>query len=205
MIYFMKKWLFFLLIGFSFATFASPREIILLRHTDKLAQSETGPTLSAKGYVRALKFTYYFLNRFGEPDFVIAGKPKGADSSIRELQTVAPLVNILAARYPNTGFDILHPYTHDEFGELSKYILTDKKFDDALVLICWRHTKIVELAKALGVEDKLDPWPDNDYDSVYVIEYTKYGKVARFNILHNQYPINSEVTWDDVYNKLNAL
>ena len=184
---------------------AAPRQIVLLRHTDKLQQHLTGPAVSAKGYARAVKFSYYFLSYFGEPDFVVAGKPKGKDASIRELQTVGPLVNILAQRHPDTGFDILHPYTHEEFKELSNYLLTDKKFDDKLVLICWRHTKIVELAKELGVKGKLDPWPNDDYDSVYILDFNKSGKLIEFTILRNQYPIHDDVTWESLYSRIQDL
>lgn len=185
--------------------YSAPRQIILLRHTDKLKQNLTGPALSAKGYVRTVKFAFYFLNYFGEPDFVVAGKPKGKDASIRELQTVGPLVNILAQRHPDTGFDILHPYTHDEYEKLTKYLLKDDKFDNKLILICWRHTKIVELAKELGVKDKLEPWPDDDYDSVYVLDYDKAGKLKKFTILHNQYPVQQSLTWDDVYQQMKGF
>lgn len=185
--------------------YSTPRQIVLLRHADKLPQYLTGPAVSAKGYIRALKFSFYFLSYFGEPDFVVAGKPKGKDASIRELQTVGPLVNILAERHPDIGFDILHPYTHEEYDELAKYILKDKKFDNKLVLICWRHTKIVELVKALGVKNKLEPWPDDDYDSVYILDYDQFGTITKFTILHNQYPMNNAVTWENIYQYVQYL
>ena len=73
------------------------------------------------------------------------------------------------------------------------------------MLICWRHTKIVELAKSLGVKDELSPWPDDDYDSVYIINYDRNGKVSSFSILHNQYPITQTVSWDALYNRFNDL
>jgi hypothetical protein len=186
----------FFIINFAYAT---PRQIVLIRHTDKLPQHHTGPALSAKGYVRAVKLSFYFLNNFGEPDFVIAGKPKGKDASIRELQSVGPLVNILAERHPDTGFSIFHPYTHDEYEKLTKFILNDKQFNNKLILICWRHTKIIELAKELGVKDKLKPWADDDYDSVYILDYEKSGKIHKFTILNNQYPMQNYLTWDAVY------
>lgn len=203
----MKKIFLFAIINFIMLSYAcaTPRQIILIRHTDKLAQHHTGPALSAKGYVRALKFSFYFLNYFGEPDFVIAGKPKGKNASIRELQTIGPLVNILAERHPDTGFSILHPYTHEEYEELTKYILNDTKFNNKLILICWRHTKIIELAKELGVKDKLKPWADDDYDSVYILDYGKSGKINKFTILNNQYPMQNQVTWDNVYQHVQYL
>jgi len=179
--------------------YAIPHKIVLVRHADKLQQKFTGPAISAKGYVRAIKFSFYYLNYFGEPDFVFAGKPKGKDASIRELQTVGPLINILAVRHPDTVFNIMHPYQHDQYEKLAKYILQDKKFDNKSVLICWRHTKIIELAEALGVKDELEPWADDDFDSVFVIEYDKSGKISRFNILRHQYPVNPTVTWEEIY------
>lgn len=197
---------FLLLISlFSAFTYATPREIILVRHADKLVQLDPGPTLSAKGYVRTLKFTNYFLKQFGEPDFIVAGDPKNKDSSIRELQTIAPLVNILSQRHPNDSINILHPFTHDEYKDLANLLLSDNKFNDKLILICWRHTNIVPLAKALGVKDTLAPWPDDDYDSVFIIQYNRSGNIDKFSILHNQYPMSKDVTWDELAVKLDPL
>lgn len=193
----------------SYNVYAVPRQIILLRHADKLNQKITGPALSPTGYVRAVKFSFYLLSRFGEPDFVIAGKPKGKNASIRELQTVGPLVNLLAMRHPDKIYPIMHPFKHDEFQNLAEYLLTNSKFDNSLILICWRHTKIIELAQALGVTEALTPWPDDDYDSVYVLEYKTTGKstgrLSNFYILRNQYPVNESINWDTIYGKIQRL
>ena len=57
------------LCAFATTVIAAPREIIIIRHADKLDQDETGPALSAQGVMRSLKFAFYFLDKFGEPDF----------------------------------------------------------------------------------------------------------------------------------------
>lgn len=181
---------------------STPRKIIIVRHADKLEQNVTGQAVSAKGYIRSVKFAFYLLTNYGDPDFIFTGLPKKDKSSIREIQTAAPLINILTQRHPEIEYEILRPYTHEQYKEFSKYLLTDKQFNNAQVVICWRHSQIAELTTALGVKEKIKPWKDDDYDSVYIIDFdVKSGKVTEFTPLHNQYPMQNDITWES----LNAL
>lgn len=194
--------LFFLLILCVNLAFATPREIIIIRHADKLRQAEQGPSLSPKGIVRSLAFAFYYLDKFGEPDYIFATHPRGSlgkNTSMRELQTVAPLANMLALQRPNYGFPILHPYKNADFEELANYILNKKNFDGKQILICWNHKKIPLLAKKLGVKEPLPHWPTDDFDSVYVLQYDRQGKLIHFEILNQQYPVAFDGTWKALY------
>lgn len=191
----------FLIISMISTAWATPREIIIIRHGDKLEQAYPGPALSAKGQVRAVKFAGYYLKTFGQPDYVIAANPNnflGKNSSIRELQTVAPLVNILSAKKPTTGFPILHPYENADYKKLAKFIMGDAMFNDKVILICWNHTKIPPLAEKLGVTTALNKWPANDFDSVYVLKYDDQGKVTHFTMMNNQYPVHFKGDWQSL-------
>lgn len=193
----MKKWLLIFLLMLTNVAIATPKAIIIIRHGDKLDQPQPGPALSAKGQVRAVKFAFYYLEKFGEPDFVFAPNPNsfvGKNSSIRELQTVAPLINMLSRKHPETGFPILHPYENADFKKLASYVLKDKMFNDKTILICWSHKKIPQLAEKLGIKQSLPQWQAADYDSVYVIKYDN-EQVSEFTILNNQYPVNFNGNW----------
>lgn len=190
---------------FSNLVFASPQEIIIIRHGDKLDQKDPGPTLSPEGITRSIAFALYFMERFQKTDFIIATNPidlTGKNSSIRELQTVAPLANIMANRFPDQGFPILHTYASKQYDNLAKDLLKNAKFSGKKVVICWDHTVIPQLAKALGVTQTLNPWPPEDFDTVYLLQYDDKQKLKHFEILNHQYPVSNAVSWQDLYEKI---
>lgn len=195
----MKKLLIFIVIYTSLlpvTLFATPKEIIIIRHGDKLLQNDPGPTLSAKGQLRAEKFAFYYQEKFPDPDFIIAADDEGhaaRGTSIREIQTVAPLANMLAAKHPETGFSIYHPYQSDQFKRLAKDLLREHQFDGKRVLICWEHSVINKLAKHLGIVRKLPKWQGTDFDTVYVIDYDSKGNVVSFENRPAQYPVPNAV------------
>jgi hypothetical protein len=181
---------------------ALPKEIIIIRHADKLKQLKPGPTLSPKGEARAVKFALYYLKKFGEPDYIFASNPtlNGKGSSLRELQTVAPLANILAKRHPTVGPGILHTYHRMDESQLAHGILSDKKFDGKQILICWDHNRVGKLVTALGVKRFFDRWEKDDYDKVYVIQY--HSNAVQFWVLKKQYEVSFEGSWEAVDRQL---
>ena len=73
----------------------------------------------------------YFIEKFGYPDFVVATNPSNnikISSSIRELQTVAPLVNMIQNKFPKTVYPIEHPYRNTQVSLLSTWLLTKPEF-----------------------------------------------------------------------------
>lgn len=195
--------IFSLLTQLSVTSWAVPSEIILVRHGDKLLQKKPGPTLSAKGEIRAIALAFYILDKFGEPDVLIASNvdsSSGDESSLRELETISPLANMLQARHPEKTIPIVHPYADNR--AMAHLILKDKHFNGKHLIICWDHVKIPALAAKLGVKQKLSAWPHNDFDSVYIIKYGKEGKVTSFEILNNQYPVNFNGSWQELYKKI---
>lgn len=185
--------------------FAAPREIIIIRHADKLELTESGPALSAQGIMRSIKFAFYFLDKFGEPDFIVAAddqKFNGKEIAIRSIQTVAPLANIMQSRYPENDYPIIHPYPSDSYEMLADYLLSDPKFQDKLVLICWSHQRIAKLASALGITQSIPTWPKLDYDTVYVLKYNRGGVVTEFNELKNQFPVKIKGSWPELRDKI---
>jgi hypothetical protein len=180
-------------------SFASPKTIILIRHADKLKQHDPGSTLSAKGHIRAINFAFYFINTFGYVDYIFASDPKET-KSIRPVQTVAPLANILTEHYKRET-KILHQYPSKDYKKLADDLLTRKEYDNKTVLICWAHDSMPAFANKLGVKGNLPEWLSDDYDSVYVLNYNDKHELANFTTLHHQYPVD-DIYWEDLYKKL---
>ncbi len=191
---------------FFFNGWATPKEIIIVRYADKWGFKHHGPTLDPTGYARSVNFAFYFLNKFGRPDYVITTSPSNRhkySASIRELQTVAPLINILAINdRAAEGFPILYPYRPPQYSALAKWLLKSSRFNNKLVLICWDHFTIPALANRLGVRQKLPRWSKEDFDSVYIIKYHKSGEFSSFKLLHHQYPTKNIQNWTVVQKAL---
>lgn len=199
----MKKILLIIIVSvISFNSFATPKEIIIVRHADKWVQQNPGPFLSPKGQVRAAKFVGYYLSHFPKPDFIFASKPiaqHGAsdDHSYRSLQTVIPLANQLAYHNPH-GYFIDTRYQNDDYKKLANLLLHTAQYQNKIILICWHHGRANQLAQSLGVTQKLKKWGESDFDQVYVLHYNTAGKLHAFLILKNQYPVKEDSTWAEL-------
>lgn len=187
---------FFIALIFIIPVYAVPKEIILIRHADKLDQAKPGPFLSPMGLVRAQQFATYYMSHFHEPDYIIT--TAHTHSSNRELQTVMPLVTQLAMRHPNGGQPILigDEYKHDKdkkhrskLENLYTDLLNDPKFDGKTILICWHHGEIPALLDGLGVTPHQHKLEDDNYDTVYDINFDKVQGVIKLSVLSNQYPV----------------
>lgn len=178
-------------------SFAAPSEIVIVRHANKLDQKNHGPVLDPTGYKRAVHFAFYFLDKFGYPNFIIAANPnvKGHHvNSIRELQTIAPLANLLEQKNAKEEYQILDPYTVPEYPKLATWILEDERFNNKKVLVCWDHHTIPHLVNLLGVKESQPVWPESDFDSVYILHFNQ-DKLENYKFLHHQYPVAPIMSW----------
>ena len=177
---------------FSAAIFSAPREIVIIRHGDKLPKHMKGQFLSPKGQLRAEKFSHYYLTHFPKPDAVFATRPALNNSkeshSFRPIQTVAPLVNALC-KILGRDFLLQWQYYNDQYPALAHDVLTNKNYNNKQILICWHHGRINRLSKALGVKQSLPKWKSDNFDQVYVIDYDDKGAMKKFQLLKNQYPV----------------
>lgn len=206
----MKKLLCYILMSLSFhAVFATPSDIIIVRHGDKTPhllpkwdknKRKSDYTLDAKGTVRSVKLAQYIIKKFKSVDHVIAPMPKNLAtdaSSLRPAETAGPIVNMLASTNPQ-GFKLELPFHDTQYADLAHLLLTDKRFDHQRVLIIWNHNMIPQLANLLGIKEKLPAWPSADFDSVYILNYTNTGAFSHWQQLHRQYPIDHEISWDAI-------
>ena len=153
---------------------ATPAQILLIRHAEK---PEIGNGLSEDGFKRAQALRHYFetnpaVTKFGTPVAIYAMAPKDEDGSIRAIQTVAPLARDL-------NLEIHQDFTKKKIKDLAKEILSNPDYDGKMVLICWEHKIIPDIAERLGVDPRPQDWPGSDFSTVFEINYSN-NQVSSF-------------------------
>lgn len=134
------------------------KRVIIIRHAEK---PEHGDNLSCQGLNRALQLPGVLNKKFGLPNaiFVPAVNTGKSTSTARMYQTVVPF----AVKY---NLDINTKYDVNDVKDLSKEIFKKQ----GTVLLVWEHNAIDNIVRALGVDTK-EKWPDDDYDSIWIINF----------------------------------
>lgn len=149
----------------------SYRQILILRHAEK---PNTGQGLSERGEQRAQLIADYIPNVFGEPDYIYAAG--GTLKSMRPFLTIMPLWNRFKDVILDTTFEDRH--VDNVATQISKITVNHHKN----IVICWHHGQIPELLNWFCHFGKIDhdyndPWPEEDYSSIYQILIDKHGKI----------------------------
>lgn len=144
----------------------SKLKIVIIRHGEKQDKLEN---LSCAGLNRSLKLVSVLYKKIGVPDYIyIPSIGNGAKTThARMFQTISPF----ASAY---DVSINSKYSGSSFDGIIKDL--DKK--QGIVLFVWDHENIAALAKALGVQGKLD-WSGADFDSVWIITGKKKNRVLQ--------------------------
>jgi hypothetical protein len=178
----------------------APSKVFLIRHGEKLGDKgsdETGgPNLSLRGSARAAAIPVLFVPagpqstdcklkadqgsfkasygqqpvtapapRFDKPDFIVA--TADSSSSKRPRETATPVAMVLGVPFDDTSYSD----SKDDIKALGAAITGDAKYSGKVILICWHHGKIPDVAKALGVANP-PPWDGPTvFDRVWVIDY----------------------------------
>jgi hypothetical protein len=148
----------------SAATPKPPATVLIIRHAEKLTNGD--PDLSAAGYERAQLLLKAFVPAGVRPDlptpqFIFAAAP--SRHSNRSALTVVPLAEALHLQI-NQNFE------DDEYAGLAAEILSGR-YAGKTVLISWHHGRIPQLATALGDTPPYDPWPEQQFDRIWRIDY----------------------------------
>ncbi|HEY2588587.1 MAG TPA: histidine phosphatase family protein [Tepidisphaeraceae bacterium] len=138
-----------------------PRMVMIIRHAEKPDDAEN-PDLASKGRQRAEAIAKQFVERFPRPDFILA--TARSKNSNRPVETVEPLAKSLHLR-------IEAGHKNAEFEAVAHDVLADPRFAGKVVLICWHHGKIPDLARALGAAEAPAKWDPNVFDRVWEIDY----------------------------------
>lgn len=165
---------------------AVPRQVIILRHSEKQAEDsknlgELYEGLSTKGYERAAALSQYIPRHFGLPDFIFATQPGHTYPSFRPIMTCAPLaynVRTKIARNDTHPVELFNlGYSNQEVKDLAEELLSNPLYEGKNIVICWDHHRINELAEGLGVDaTQLNKWPNEVFDVTYKITFD--NKVA---------------------------
>lgn len=171
-----KIFAFVLVFGMLSNAVATPKNVIIIRHAEKIPEENH---LDLKGFERAAALAYYFsgtpLYNIPPITHVFAAGLKHADSSLRPIQTCTPIANHYKLPL-NIEFKV------NQTKELAQELLTQSKYDNSTVLICWSHGSIDSIVQALGGEDP-GFWPENVFDQVYMLTFEDEKKPTFQKIL----------------------
>jgi len=185
----MKKLLALLLIGFAISiradgqTNAAPstgaaklnvETLVCIRHCEKppggLGQ------LTCRGLNRALALPNVLLPRYGRPQFFFAPNPAQKVDSKEGYYYVRPLATIEPTAI-RCGLPVNTQFGFQEIKGLEKE-LKKPAYQNATVFVAWEHGMLDDFAKALvkhhgGDLAQVPPWPDADYDTIFVFKITR--------------------------------
>ncbi len=120
--------------------------ILMVRHAEK---PDKGTGLAPTGRQRALAYPSYFESYspdHGSPplkiDYIFAAA--NSDASCRPQLTIMPTAVALNLPIDDATAD-------DDYADLAKQIRHGSQYADSVLLICWHHGKLLDLAAELGV------------------------------------------------------
>src|SRR5580693_4787217 len=135
--------------------------VVIIRHAEKPLN---GDNLSCQGLNRSLKLPAVLVSKFGIPGYTYTPSLGLGVSTkyARMFQTVIPL----AVKY--------NLVINSRFKERdSAGLVADIIGKDGTVLLVWEHRAIPSIVRALGMHDFNLTWDDYDYDSIWIITFTK--------------------------------
>ncbi len=147
-----------------------PATILIIRHAEKLPNGDTD--LSPEGYARAQLLLKAFIPLGVRPDlptpqYIFAAAP--STHSNRSGLTVIPLADALHVQ-------INQDFKDHRYADLAAELLSGR-YAGKVVLVSWHHGKIPELAAALGATPPYNPWPEQQFDRIWRIDYVN-GKAT---------------------------
>lgn len=171
----LKYFVFLFVFAICLQSVAMPAEVLLIRHGEKPPQ---GAELNQQGWQRAKALPTMFHNRdefrkYGLPVALFAMRPDHDGGSIRAIQTLQYVSKDL-------GIAINTDFTRDQISELVQKIKTDKSLDGQMVVICWEHKVLIDIAKAFG-KSTPPPWPGKQFDRVWALDFNSSGTLISFN------------------------
>ncbi len=178
-----------LLVGLNSPLCAAPKHVILIRHGEKIPGENH---INLKGFERAEALPYYFSGTpiYNDPPIthIFATALEEADSSVRPIQTCTPTANHYSLPL---NIDFKHTATRD----LANELLTNPKYDNSTVLVCWSHGHMREIVTALGAEDP-GIWENNIFDQVYFLTFEGNDK-PKFEIFLQKLMFGDRATFQD--------
>ena len=140
-----------------------PARILLLRHAEKTGRTDD-IYLSKEGMERAERLAAYIPRTFGRPDFIYAAAR--SKRSIRSIETMKPLAAAL-------GIELQYHIEDKDFRSLVREIFSRVEYRGKMIVICWHHGKLPEIAALLGAPQfgYPDPWPQDCFNLILDLRY----------------------------------
>jgi hypothetical protein len=166
----MKKMIIYIFIGIigTSPAYALPKYVLLMRHAEKPAE---GNELSPQGWERAKALPELFRRSdfaaFGSPQALIAMGQKKNSTSQRAIETLSFLAKAI-------NLPIQDDYNRGDEKDVADLLATAPELDQKVVVVCWEHNGLEQIAKNLGFKPK-PQWPGDQYDRVWVISFSKDG------------------------------
>jgi hypothetical protein len=140
-------------------------KIVIIRHGEK---SANGDNLNCQGLNRSMQLSKVLVAKFGVPSriYVPSLNSGKSTSHARMFQTISPL----AIKYDlaiNAKYDV------EDYSSLAQ----DIEARTGTIFVVWEHKAIDNIVKALGVKGNDLKWPDEDFDSIWIVTY-KNGKAV---------------------------
>jgi phosphohistidine phosphatase SixA len=173
----------------------APEKIVILRHGEKPGDADSpdtaaDPDLAPRGVRRAEALANVIPEDFGEPDFLVAAA--SSDESHRPVETLQPLANRL--RFGDDRF--IQSFANHDFAKLARDLLNKSKFASKLVIVCWHHGNIPQLAVALGVTTAQletapeyipakNKWNSAVFDRFWILDYANPAKMTFKSVAQN--------------------
>ena len=166
------------------------RKIMLIRHAEKPGNGNLpfgvtsegkreSESLTVRGWQRAGALADFFGPRRGAlrdpalavPKFLYASKPTKRNGSRRSVETLTPLAEKLAIRIND----------HFQKAEIEE-MLEEIFLCAGVVLICWQHVLLPEIASYILGSEKGVPkeWPEDRFDMVWVFDLDSARGQYRF-------------------------
>jgi hypothetical protein len=150
-----------------------PAQVVLIRHGEK---PDEGPGLSLKGQERAAALVPSFLGapdllRFKAPVAAYAQRPSDKRPSTRPVDTVRGLAKAL-------GLKVNKKFTHSQFGRMVEEINSRPEYEGRMVLICWEHHALPDIARAIGAKGAPEKWSGAAFDRCWPLTFGEDGAVA---------------------------
>ena len=169
----MKLLIPFCLLLISFKVMATPAQIIILRHAEKVSDEDNN--LSEKGKQRAERLHLFFdrnveASRYGVPVAIYAAAQKKSTTSRRSIQTMVPYANL-------HRLTVNDAFTKEDYKEMIKEIMQKKSLNGKTVIICFPHSHIPKLTKKFGYEEDMD-WSDDVFDRVWILRFDGKDKAT---------------------------
>lgn len=156
---------------------ALPAQVIIMRHAEK---PPSGVDLSTKGKERAAALVPFFQNtpellHYGGAAAIYAAAAPKESSSKRSIQTVQGLADALK-------IPVSDRYEVDDYKAMVEEIKTNPAYVGKMVMICWEHHVIAEIARAFGVLQAPARWPGEVFDRTWVITFQSMGRPTFQNL-----------------------